>query len=511
MARTGRTTPSHVLLLTRAPGPAAVAATAGATAAATATVTAPSIAVVTASAGAAAAATATLTVKGTAYRDAILAETGLVSYWRLGETSGNALDSQDSNPGTTIAGGVTRNVAGLLNTSTDGAIQLDGNSGSYIRAPFAANMNTGAQMSIEAWAKPSAVAGGVKVVARSNLLTFYLDMTVAPNWRFLANDSVPTAYQAFGGVPTVGQVAHLVGVYDSLTSTIKLYVNGVLVSTVAASANGLRSTSDAFTVGTDSASLSNWFNGVIDEVALYNVALTPAQITNHYALGSGTPFLTASAGATTQATAQVTAPTLLDPTAQFTARAKPTPTLFAPSLITAAAGASAAATVQITAPALLTASAGATAQATAVLTVGAQLTATAGAKAQATSGMQVPGVAFFTATAGATAAAIATTTAPARLTATAGATAQATAAVKVNAAVTATAGARTQALATVFVVQPPVGAQGIHVDISAPTVSVTASGGAAVVTATAGGVRTTVTAGPPVVVVSATGPLVTGG
>src|SRR4051812_47919830 len=48
------------------------------------------------------------------YANLILRETGLVSYWRLGEPSGNALDSKDSNPGTTFAGGVTRNVTGLL-------------------------------------------------------------------------------------------------------------------------------------------------------------------------------------------------------------------------------------------------------------------------------------------------------------------------------------------------------------------------------------------------------------
>jgi hypothetical protein len=87
-----------------------------------------------------------------AYSSVILGTPGIVSYWRLGEASGNALDSKDSSPGT-IAGGITRAVTGLLVNDTDKAMQSDGVLGSFVNVPYAANMNVGAQLTLEFWCK----------------------------------------------------------------------------------------------------------------------------------------------------------------------------------------------------------------------------------------------------------------------------------------------------------------------------------------------------------------------
>ena len=58
--------------------------------------------------------------------------------------------------------------------------------------------------------------------------------------------------------------------------TLRLYVNGVQVGTQAVSGT-LRTSADALTIGGNGV-WSEWFAGLIDEVRIYNRALTQAEI-----------------------------------------------------------------------------------------------------------------------------------------------------------------------------------------------------------------------------------------
>src|SRR5437879_12419831 len=87
--------------------------------------------------------------------------------------------------------------------------------------------------------------------------------------------TLPNAPPLYGtGVLALNTWAHLAATYDG--TTIRLYVNGVQVAsraqtgTIATSTNPLQ-------IGGDSL-YGQYFQGAIDEVRVYNVALTGAQI-----------------------------------------------------------------------------------------------------------------------------------------------------------------------------------------------------------------------------------------
>jgi hypothetical protein len=226
-----------------------------------------------------------------AYSSVILGTAGLVSYWRLGEASGNALDSKDSNPATTVAG-ITRNVTGLLVGDANGAAQGDGVTGHYMQVPSNANMDTGAQVTVEAWIKPTSTAA-CRLISRSAASTnWFLELTTGAGYRWYVRDTniVDTSIQTQSApyIAAIGTRHHLVGVYDA-AGTIKFYVNGTAAPDTpnrTPNANLRSGTGQEIAFFAESSSASA-FNGVIDEVALYNTALTAQQVLDHYNAGLG--------------------------------------------------------------------------------------------------------------------------------------------------------------------------------------------------------------------------------
>ena len=81
----------------------------------------------------------------------------------------------------------------------------------------------------------------------------------------------------------MGRIHHLVGTYSG-SDGIRLYVNSVQVQAVAGGGFGWRPTTDPLNIFADGAA-DDSFNGVIDEVSVYEVVLTPAQILARYKLG----------------------------------------------------------------------------------------------------------------------------------------------------------------------------------------------------------------------------------
>ncbi|SVE49918.1 uncharacterized protein METZ01_LOCUS502772, partial [marine metagenome] len=82
---------------------------------------------------------------------------------------------------------------------------------------------------------------------------------------------------------------HIVGVYDG--SDIKIYLNGTLVNTSASAASGsILTTSEPVLLGKDYS--GNNFNGSVDEVSIWNDALTAAEIAALF--NSGNPLTATS-------------------------------------------------------------------------------------------------------------------------------------------------------------------------------------------------------------------------
>lgn len=210
-------------------------------------------------------------------------------YWRLGETAGStAGDTSRNQSDGEYFGGVTKGttsaVAGTNNTSAD----FDGNSGGVAAKSAITNPT---RYSEELWFRTTTTNGG-KLIGfgdqRSGLSSNY-DRHV-----FMEDSGQLTFGVWTGQAETVtSQAAFNDGDWHHMVATqgvdgMRLYVDGVLVGQ-----NDV-TTAQAYTgywrVGGDTvwSGSSNYFDGNIDEVAIYGRALAPNTVQEHYLAGGGT-------------------------------------------------------------------------------------------------------------------------------------------------------------------------------------------------------------------------------
>jgi YVTN family beta-propeller protein len=208
-------------------------------------------------------------------------------YWRLDETTGTtAADSAGTNPGT-YQGPPTLGVAGLIASTSDKAASFSGTNQS-VRIPTSSALSPTAKVSVEAWIKPAALpATGAFASVASKAESYSLQLN-GPKMEFtIIQSGTRRRLQAPAGAIAVGKTYHVVGTYDGATQ--RLYVNGALVAS-AALTGAISTTTNSVYIGSWNGG-QEFFNGVVDEVAIYPGALSAAQVSNHYS--SGTTVTTA--------------------------------------------------------------------------------------------------------------------------------------------------------------------------------------------------------------------------
>jgi endo-1,4-beta-xylanase len=165
---------------------------------------------------------------------------------------------------------------------TGAALSLDG-TGSVDRAqPL---VFTNASYSVTAWVKLGD-KNGYRVVAAQDGSTrdgFYLEYHKdSDRWAFITSstDSDSGTWQTALSktVPSVGNWTHLAGVYDSAAQQLRLYVNGAREATAGAPSSW--HAGGPFHVGRSIS--GSQFVGALDDVRLYAVALSDADVTAVY-------------------------------------------------------------------------------------------------------------------------------------------------------------------------------------------------------------------------------------
>lgn len=224
----------------------------------------------------------------TPYHETILAETGLVSYWRLPGVT----DSADANNATAAGNPVTTTA---LVVGGDGALTFDAID-DQLSVPDAANLKPAA-ITLEAWViKDATIANYSGLVMKTTSgawsdgygLTYITSSEAGsgPNggpslrWWFNAYNTAGTFVDATLP-PTTTQ--HVVATYDG--ANMRMYINGTEAahSPVARVAAISHSTA-ALLIG--SAPGGARWKGKMDEVAVYNTALSAAQVAAHYSKGA---------------------------------------------------------------------------------------------------------------------------------------------------------------------------------------------------------------------------------
>ena len=218
------------------------------------------------------------------YRNDVLA-TVPVSYWRLGEPSGtNAVDEMGVNAGTYV-GTPTLAATGALTGDLNTAITCNGSS-QYLTVAANASLNLTTAFTVLGWIKGPANPGAIfeKTVGGSVNTQFALFMV---SGQLIARAVKSAAlYDNSVAAPSIN-VWHQVGAtYDGANT--HLFIDGAAVGSPVAVASPLDGGSGGSFLAT-LAGANYRLNGSLDEVAVWNRALTAAEIAALYTAGTTTP------------------------------------------------------------------------------------------------------------------------------------------------------------------------------------------------------------------------------
>ncbi|HDL10186.1 MAG TPA: LamG domain-containing protein [Candidatus Omnitrophica bacterium] len=219
--------------------------------------------------------------------------TGLVAWWKMDEeswdgTSGEVIDSAGSNDGTAY---------GDANTAAEGKIgrcgKFDG-SGDYVDAGNDSVLDIGSQLTIEAWVRPYLSGSGTAARRIINKSSSYSSSTgngyliqlwsndriyyyVAVNNNFYAvSQSTPFPHD------NQFHFVAMVGSSDAGSSTLYIYLDGRQISSRTATGSFTNSTANLY-IGRG---ISGYFPGYIDEVRIWNRALTSDDVFLEYLRGT---------------------------------------------------------------------------------------------------------------------------------------------------------------------------------------------------------------------------------
>ena len=142
--------------------------------------------------------------------------------------------------------------------------------------------NTYNVLSLSVWVKPNSPVNYAGIFGTRNglsqTLTYLLTIDNTNKFRFIINDGGNKAILSNDQITS--SWTHVVGVADG--NNIYLYINGVK-QTATQTYGTIANTNDSLMVGAQFALDTNFtFNGSIDEAAIFNVALTDAEVQSIY-------------------------------------------------------------------------------------------------------------------------------------------------------------------------------------------------------------------------------------
>jgi len=206
--------------------------------------------------------------------------TNLVAWWKLDEGSGSTVidSSVYTNAGSTVNSPYWTNAVPSLSFANPYSLCLNGNTQGCVIADSTSLKPTSA-ITVAAWINPNNVTANKIIVDHQSGAPYYGYIMLMLTNKFLVN----AAYNVNGkDVVSVSSIAtntwtHVLFTYDS--ADIRIYINGVLDKTTVATGAVSYTVTQSLTLGKRAVSgISSPFNGLLDDVRIYNRALTSNEV-----------------------------------------------------------------------------------------------------------------------------------------------------------------------------------------------------------------------------------------
>lgn len=202
---------------------------------------------------------------------------GVVGIWLMNENSGKVIKEatgahkQDG----TFIGGVKWEPSGKFGS----AVSFDGASG-HIEIPDPDNRLTPKNITLMSWVKLENISGLRSILEQYDWAgalgthAFRMDGAQVQLWVIwgAAGENVE------GGAVKAGEWTHVAGSYDG--ETIRTYINGKIAAEKKIAKKDLVASSKSLSIGVRGDSKDvQWLNGLVDEVAIFDTALSEKEIT----------------------------------------------------------------------------------------------------------------------------------------------------------------------------------------------------------------------------------------
>jgi hypothetical protein len=221
------------------------------------------------------------------YSSEILADSPLL-YYRMGDASGTTMtDSSGGGRNGAYVNSPTLGTTGLVSDANT-AVTMASASSQRATVTDDNSLDGLTAITVEAWIKPTTVPSSqAYIISR--------DGSTNRSFQFRLNNhkvefiKVPNGTVTASSAASInaGDLRHVAAVYNG--TDIRIYINGVLDGTPAATTGDLGTVARDLEIGARSS--AGFYDGIIDEVAVYTTALSSTRIAAHYAAGLTTGTL----------------------------------------------------------------------------------------------------------------------------------------------------------------------------------------------------------------------------
>lgn len=235
-------------------------------------------------------------------------KTNLVSYWTLDESSGGSgavsrADSHGLNP--LNDNNTTASATGIISNGAD----FESSNSEYLSIGGTIEVGLGitGDFSIQAWINPETITGGDKTIVAKWVTTtsnrsYRVGLTSTTSIRVDTSTNGVASTEGTVTTSTIntGSWYHVVVSKTGTSATV--YLNGTSQGSATVNSSQYNG-AGAFTIGAIG-NPTNYFDGIIDEVAIWSRAITSTEVTELYNSGAGKAYSTWDTGGGTTAPVQ---------------------------------------------------------------------------------------------------------------------------------------------------------------------------------------------------------------
>ncbi len=204
------------------------------------------------------------------------------SLWGLDLTSGTTVSDSVGGVNGTLNGAAALKQPSLYAYGDGYSVGFDGAS-AYISFGDRYDFAGTSPFTVEAWLRPTTVDATPRRIWSKEAASDGWGVYHSASGLTVARSAAGTDACTYATPLAPNTPYHVAATYDG--TSLRLYLNGVLVAGPTASTRSLPGNTAPLVIGRQAATASNYFAGQLDLCAVYNTALSPARVLAHYQAG----------------------------------------------------------------------------------------------------------------------------------------------------------------------------------------------------------------------------------